>query len=214
MNDYNTNKPTLILKEYGRNIQKLVEYLKTIEDKEKRTLYASVLVDLMKQINPAVKETLENSQKLWDDLYIMADFDIDIDGPFPVPSRDILIRKPERLNYKASEIKYKHYGRNIQLLIQKAKEIEDPEEKEAAVLYIGRLMKSFHTIWNRENADDEIVLKNIKVMSNNELSFDIEKVRKENLFEINIKERKSSSSRSNSNQKGRKGGSQGRRRRN
>ena len=79
MNDYNTNKPTLILKEYGRNIQKLVEYLKTIEDKEKRTLYASVLVDLMKQINPAVKETLENSQKLWDDLYIMADFDIDID---------------------------------------------------------------------------------------------------------------------------------------
>ncbi|MCG8310946.1 MAG: DUF4290 domain-containing protein [Cytophagales bacterium] len=208
MKDYNTLRPRLILKEYGRNMQKLIEYVRTIDDKEKRTESATVLIELMKLLNPNAKDSLETSQKLWDDLYIMADFDIDIDSPFPKPEKEILNKKPERLGYKTSEIRYKHYGRNIQLLINKAVELEDPEEKEAAVIYIGRLMKSFQNAWNRDNVEDDTIVKNIKNMSKGGLSIDLERVKNENLFEALIKEK-----RSRSNSKGRRNNG-GRRRRN
>jgi hypothetical protein len=211
--EYNTCRPRLILKEYGRNLQKLAAYLKTIEDKEKRTQYAYLMVDLMKQINPAVKETLETNQKLWDDLYIMSDFDLDIDSPFPMPEREVLNRKPQRLTYRDSDLKYKHYGRNIDLLIEKAIQIEDPEEKEAAIIYIGKLMKSFYASWNRENVDDESILKNMRELSNNKLDYDLERVRQENLFDSTIIKEKRPQQRSNGKGKGR-GGSQNRRRRN
>ena len=146
MNDYNTIRPALILKEYGRNMQMLIEYIKTIDDKEKRSESAHVLIELMKLINPNAKDTQENSQKLWDDLFIMSDFDLDIDSPFPMPEKEILNKKPERLGYKGTEIRFKHYGRNIQLLIEKAIELEDPEERDAAIIHIGRLMKSFQNM--------------------------------------------------------------------
>ncbi len=208
--DYNTCRPDVILKEYGRNIQKLVEFLKTIDDREKRTQFSYVLVDLMKQINPMVKETQETNQKLWDDLYIMSNFDIDIDSPFPMPEKEILDRKPKRLTYKTSEIKFKHYGRNIELLIEKAIEVEDAEEKEAAIIHIGRLMKSFHSTWNRENVDDAAILKNIRKLSHNRLDYDLERIVQDSLFDTTVKEKKLKSS---NGRKGR-GGSQNRRRRN
>ena len=93
--EYNTQKEAVILKEYGRNIQKLVNFLNTIEDRDKRTQSAKTLIELMKQINPNVRDTPEESQKLWDDLYIMSDFSLEIDSPYPKPERSILLRKPE-----------------------------------------------------------------------------------------------------------------------
>lgn len=192
MNNYNTSRPTLILKEYGRNMQMLVEHIKTIEDKEKRSESAHVLIELMQLINPNAKNAQESSQKIWDDLYIMSDFDLDIDSPYPKPEREILNKKPEKMGYNTTEIKYKHYGRNIQLLIKKAMEITDSEDKEVAVIHIGRLMKSFQNTWNRDNVEDATILKNIENMSNKELSIDLDKVRAENLFDSMVKERRSS----------------------
>lgn len=211
MNEYNTTRPALILKEYGRNMQKLIAYIKSIEDKEKRSDAAHVLIDLMKLINPNAKDAQETTQKLWDDLFIMADFDLDIDSPFPKPEREILNKKPERLNYKTSEIRYKHYGRNIKLLIDKAKELTDPEEKDAATIHIGRLMKSFQNAWNRDNVDDDTIVTNLKKMSNGELTIDLERVKNENLFDSAVKERRN---RPNTNNKGRRhnNGGRGRRR--
>lgn len=192
MNNYNTSRPSLILKEYGRNMQMLVEHIKTIEDKEKRSESAYVLIELMKLINPNVKNIQENTQKIWDDLYIMSDFDLDIDSPYPMPEREILNKKPEPMGYQSTEIKYKHYGRNIQLLIKKAVELTDSEDKEVAVIHIGRLMKSFQNTWNRDNVEDATILKNIENMSNKELTIDLDKVRAENLFDSMVKERRSS----------------------
>jgi hypothetical protein len=204
MNDYNTVRPRLILKEYGRNMQKLVEHIKTIEDKEKRSESAKVLVELMKLINPSVKDTQETAQKLWDDLVIMSDFDIDIDAPYPQPEPEILTKKPQRLGYKSSEIRFKHYGRNIELLIKKAIEIEDPEEKEAAIIHIGRLMKSFQNAWNRENVDDFTVIKDMQILSKNQLTIDIDKVKENNLFESLVKERRNKPNRNRRNNGGRR----------
>jgi hypothetical protein len=189
MNDYNTQKEPLILKEYGRNVQMLVNYLDQIEDKEKRNVSAKALVDLMKQINPSIKEGSEDTQKLWDDLIIMSDFKLDVDGPFPKPKREILLRKPDRLGYKNKKILYKHYGLNIQLLVDHAKTLENKEEQEAAIIYIGRLMKSFASFWNKENLDDSVIAHNIKELSGGVLDIDINKVKENNLFNHLVREK-------------------------
>ncbi len=189
MKEYNTQKEPLILKEYGRNVQKLVNYLQNIEDKDLRNQTAHALVELMKQINPSVKEGNEDSQKLWDDLFIMSDFNLDIESPFPVPEKELLYKKPDRLHYNTKNITYKHYGLNIQLLIERAIAIEDKEEQEEAIIYIGRLMKSFAGMWNKENLDDDTIYKNIREISKGQLDIDIEKVKNNNLFEHLVKEK-------------------------
>lgn len=183
MNEQSFDKPLLILKEYGRNIQKLVNYVTTIEDKEKRTQYAFTLIDLMKQINPAMKEGPEYAQKLWDDLYIMSGFNLDVDSPYKMPEKDLLGKKPKRLDYHKHNIRYKHYGRNIELLIEKAIAIEDEEEKEGAVVYVGRLMKSYYASWNKDVIDDSVIIDNIKTMSKGKLDISVDKVKENNLFD-------------------------------
>lgn len=209
--DYNTSQPPLILREYGRNVQKLVKYLKTIEDKEKRTAYAHTLIDLMRQITPSFKETQETTQKLWDDLFIMADFDLDIESPYPVPEPEVLTKKPKRLDYLSNRIKYKHYGRNIELLVKEAAAKEDPQEREDAIIYIGKLMKSFYSTWNKEVIDDSVILENIKTISGGELDIDLDKVREDNLFErlYKNKKRTNTGTRTSGKPSNRRGGSKG-----
>ena len=192
MNDYNTGRPHLILKEYGRNVQKLVDFLSTIEDKEKRTKYAYTLIDLMRQITPSHKDNADSPQKLWDDLYIMSNFKLDIDGPYPMPDRDVLERKPDKVAYQNNNIKYRHYGKNIELLIDKAINSENEEDKEAAIVYLGKLMKSFYATWNKDYIEDDVLIKQINSMSGGKLNIDLEKVKEGNLFETLYKEKKKS----------------------
>ncbi|MBV6646153.1 MAG: DUF4290 domain-containing protein [Cyclobacteriaceae bacterium] len=187
--EYNTERDHLILREYGRNIQRLVRYVKTVEDQEKRNTYAATLVELMKQINPNVKDSNEYYQKVWDDLFITSEFGLDVESPFPKPNPNILERKPERVHYRTNEIKFKHYGRNIELLISQALEMESQEDKESAIVTIGRLMKSFFQTWNKDTIEDEMVLKTIKSLSKNGLDIDIEKVKEHKLFDTTKKER-------------------------
>jgi len=187
MKDYNSLRPNLILKEYGRNMQKLVAYLRSIPDIEKRTEYAYTLIELMKLLYPSVKETMESAQKLWDDLYIMSEFDLEINGPYPMPEKSILNKKPNRVPYRNTELRFKHYGRNVQLLIEQAVKLQDPEEKENAVIYIGRLMKGFQTAWNRENVENEVIIKDMETLSKHQLTIDIKKEVAENLFESSVR---------------------------
>ncbi len=209
--DYNTSLNPIILKEYGRNIQKIVGYLRTIEDKEKRTQYAHTLVELMKQIAPSVKETTETNQKLWDDMFIMADFDLDVDSPFPKPEKELLTKKPQRMPYVNNRIKFKHYGRNIELLVKEAIKKEDPQEREDAIIYIGKLMKSFYGSWNKEVIDDAVILDNIKAISDGALDIDLDKVKEDNLFERLYKDRRKSTGRKPDGRKGGRGRGRGRR---
>lgn len=180
--DYNAMRENLIQKEYGRNIQKLVKYVKTIEDHAERTSYAYTLVELMKQINPAMKESPEYNQKVWDDLFIISEFDLDIDSPYTMPEKESIGKRPKHIGYNNYNIKIKHYGRNIEILINKARELEGAEREEA-IIFVGRLMKSFQYIWNKETVDDSLILKNIEDLSNGELTMPIERIREENLFD-------------------------------
>lgn len=185
MNTGETNKHSVILKEYGKNIQRLAIHVAEMEDREKRTQSAYLLVEMVKQLNPQMKT--ENDQKIWDDLHIMSNFTLDVDGPYPKPEQELLHKKPKIVGYPKGEIKFKHYGRNIEKLIEKAVEIEDDEEQEAAIIYIGQLMRSFHSTWNRENFDDGIILDDIKTLSKGKLHIDLEKVREMGLFETNTR---------------------------
>ncbi|HCX23545.1 MAG: hypothetical protein CMB80_29085 [Flammeovirgaceae bacterium] len=182
--EYNTERTQLTLREYGRNVQNLVAHIKTVDDKEKRNKLAATLVELMKMINPEFsKDAQEYTQKVWDDLFIISKFDLDVESPFPIPEATILDRKPDRMTYQSNEIRYRHYGRNIEILINDAIAMEDPAEKEGAIIAIGKLMKSFYQTWNKDNIEDEQVLKNIKQLSKDQLTIDIEKVKTYGLFD-------------------------------
>ncbi|MDF9801050.1 hypothetical protein OKW21_006313 [Catalinimonas alkaloidigena] len=183
MFEYNTSKSNVILKEYGRNVQKLAEHIMTIEDRDKRTQYAATLVELMRQLNPSVRENNETTQKLWDDLFIMTNFELNVDAPYPMPEVDILTKKPKRLSYNTDPVTYKHYGKNIEKLIDKAIATESEEERKGAIIYLGKLMKGFYQTWNKEGVDDAVIIKNIKEISGGKLDISVDEVKSNNLFE-------------------------------
>jgi hypothetical protein len=188
--EYNTQRPAIILKEYGRNVQKLVEYIRGIPSKEKRTELAYTLIELIKQLTPTMKDQPENPQRVWDDLYIIANFNLDVNNPYPVPEPSILFKKPDRVDYPQSQVRFKHYGKNIEKLVKEALKKEDPQERQDAIIYLGKLMKTFYGNWNKETIDDSVILKDIQAMSGGALNMTIEKVREDNLFEKLYKERK------------------------
>jgi len=188
--EYNTSRPDIILKEYGRNVQKMVEYIRSVPDRQKRTELAATLIELIKQLTPTIKEQGDDPQRLWDDLYIMADFDLDLNNPFPVPEREILFKKPMKVEYPKNDIRFKHYGKNIEKLVQEALKKEDPQERQDAIIYLGKLMKTFYANWNKEPLDDSVILRDIQLMSGGALNMTIDKVREDNLFEKLYKDRK------------------------
>lgn len=197
--EYNTQREGITLKEYGRNVQKLVAYIRTIPDKKKRTEMATTLIELIKQLAPVAKEPNENPQRMWDDLYIIADFNLDVDTPFGIPQRENLFKKPRKMEYPQSEVRFKHYGKNIDRLVKEAVKKEDPQEREEAIIYLGKLMKTFYGNWNKEILDDSIILRDIKIMSGGVLTLDLDKVREDNLFEKLYRERANSSGGNNNN---------------
>ncbi len=187
--DYNTQLSPVILKEYGRNVQKLSNYIITIEDRDKRNKYAQLLVELMRQIHPNMREGQDYTNKLWDDLYIVSGFNLDVDSPFPLPEKTLLGKKPKKVGYNTHELRFKHYGHNVDLMIKKAVLLEDPEEQMAAIIYIGRLMKYFYTQWNRENVEDAVIVNDMRLLSGGKLNISLEKVKAEGLFDPTAKDR-------------------------
>ncbi|MGA0558978.1 DUF4290 domain-containing protein [Larkinella sp. VNQ87] len=177
------------MKEYGSNIQKLVGHLQTIEDREKRTRYAHILVELMRQIHPNMRDNQDYYNKLWDDLYIMSGFQLDVDSPYPPPTAEVLGKMPQPVPYNTHGLRYKHYGQNINLLIAKAISLEDPDERLAFVSYLTKLMKTFYSTWNKEAVEDETILQNLDEMSNGKLRADLNSIRTNGFVEATPRER-------------------------
>ncbi len=177
------------LKEYGSSMQKLVDNMVNIEDREKRTRYAHILVELMRQIHPNMKDGQDYYNKLWDDLYIMSNFTLDVDSPYPPPSEEALGKKPQRVPYNTHQLRFKHFGRNVDLLIAKAVALEEPEERRAFVSYLTRLMRTFYQAWNKESVEDETIYQSLIELSNGKLANDIKLIREEGLVEATPRER-------------------------
>ena len=170
--DYNTSREKLILPEYGRNIQKMVNHIKTIEDREERNRAARTVIAVMGNLNPHLRDVNDFKHKLWDHLAIIADFDLDIDSPYPWPERESLQSKPERVAYNQHRIPKKHYGRAIVLMIEKAVALEPGEEKDDLVRMIAYHMKKAYLTWNREAVSDSEIFKDMKTLSGGVLEVD------------------------------------------
>jgi Mg-chelatase subunit ChlI len=167
--DYNTTRDKLITKEYGRNIQQLIRRAIEIEDKEKRSEFTKMIVAVMGTMNPGIRDSGDFRHKLWDHLHIMADFKLDVDSPYPMPSMESLNKKPDALQYKDSTIRYRMYGVNIVGMIEKAIEYEEGEEKDALTKTIANHMKKSYLAWNRDSVSDDLIAEQLKILSGGKL---------------------------------------------
>jgi hypothetical protein len=170
--DYNSTRNKLILSEYGRNVQNMVKYIVALPTKEERNRYAQVVIDLMGFLNPHLRDVADFKHKLWDHLHIISDFKIDVDSPYPKPAPDAIHLKPEPLKYPHQRIRSKHYGKTIELMIEKAKSIEEPERRQHMVQAIANFMKMAYVQWNKDSVADEIILADLRSMSAGELKLE------------------------------------------
>ena len=203
--EYNTNRTKLLMPEYGRNIQQMVEYCKSLPSKEERNEVAKTIVEFMGQRNPHLRDEENYKHKLWDHLYILADYDLDVDAPYPFPTREELAQKPNRMDYPSFENEYKFYGKSILQLIDRAIELEEGEEKEALIQVIANNMKKSYNVYNKEHVQDEVIFRHLKELSQDKLDLTgIETLDKSKIYHPNRNKRNNYKKRNHHSQKNRK----------
>ena len=203
--EYNTNRTKLLMPEYGRNIQQMVEYCKSIPSKEERNEVAKTIVEFMGQRNPHLRDEENYKHKLWDHLYILADYDLDVDAPYPFPTREELDQKPNRMDYPSFDNEYKFYGKSILQLIDKAIELEEGEEKEALIQVIANNMKKSYNVYNKEHVQDEVIFRHLKELSQDKLDLTgIETLDKSKIYHPSRNKRNNHKKRNHHSQKNRK----------
>ncbi|PST81974.1 DUF4290 domain-containing protein [Pedobacter yulinensis] len=167
--DYNTTRSHLILSEYGRNVQNMVKYICELPTIEERNRYAQAVIDLMGFLNPHLRDVADFKHKLWDHLHIISGYKIDVDSPYPKPLPENENIRPDHIGYPQQRITYKHYGKTVETLIERAREIDDPERKAAMVQSIANFMKMAYVTWNKDNVSDETILKDLHDLSGGNL---------------------------------------------
>lgn len=167
---YNTEREKLIISEYGRNIQVMINHLMEIEDRGKRTEAAHFIVNVMAQMNPQVKESNDYIHKLWDHLHIISDYKLDVDGPFEPPQQGVITVKPEHVGYQKHNIKHGHYGHYVSELLKKIEETEDEQKRELLLVAMANQMKRDYLNWNRETVNDLLILDDLHKLSDGKFS--------------------------------------------
>lgn len=168
--EYNTQRPGLLLSEYGRGMQKMVDKVTVVEDRELRSKLAVSLMNVMINLNPTIKELDNYQQKLWDQLHIMSGFRLDIDGPFPKPVPELIHQKPEPIPYNNVRIKFRFYGRNLQYMVDRAVKVEDENIRNNFINMIASFMTNSSRNWNNENLTPEVITEHLKILSRDRLS--------------------------------------------
>jgi len=163
--EYNSERTHLIIPEYGRHIQKLVNHCISLEDIAERNKMAKAIVDVMGNLQPHLRDVPDFKHKLWDQLFIMADFKLDVDSPYEKLEKEVLQAKPERLEYPKYASKYRYYGNNIQTMIDTALTWEDGDARDALYYTIANHMKKCYLNWNKDTVDDKIIFKHLVELS-------------------------------------------------
>lgn len=167
---YNTERVRLYIPEYGRNVQKMVEYIKTIEDRQKRNEQAKAVIKVMEIINPAVKLQENFEHKLWDHLHIISGFSLDVDSPYPVPAPESLNEKPMMVPIEKRPIKATHYGRNIENIIDLIAQTEDGDVKTEMIRTLAIYMRQQYLIWNKDTVSDQTIFQDIVKLSGDRIT--------------------------------------------
>lgn len=168
--EYNAERPHLIIPEYGRHLQKLIEQAVELEDKEERNKAAKYIISVMGSLNPHLRDVPDFQHKLWDQIFIMSDFKLDVDSPYPIPSREMLEQKPERLAYPQNFPKYRFYGNNIKYMIDVANKWEDGDLKNALIMVIANHMKKSYLSWNKDTVKDDVIFEHLLELSGGKIN--------------------------------------------
>lgn len=168
--EYNTEREHLIIPEYGRHLQKMVNYAKQLPTKEERNKVAKSIINVMGNLQPHLRDVPDFQHKLWDQLFIIADFELDVDSPYPTPSKEELNERPEPLKYPQNHPKYRFYGNNIKTMIDVANTWEDGDLKEALVYTIANHMKKCFLNWNKDTVEDDVIFKHLYELSGGKIN--------------------------------------------
>src|SRR6185436_6313288 len=181
--EYNTQRNRLIIPEYGRNIQRMIEHAMKIEDREERNKAAKTIVAVMGYLNPQLQNLADFKHKLWDHLFIISDFKLDVDSPYPIPPRETLKVKPQKITYPATKIRYKYYGKTMEQMIRKIGEMEDGQAKDTIAQNLANFMKMSYLTWNKDSVDDSTILNHLDEVSDGKVKLN-ETVRLNHTAEI------------------------------
>ena len=168
--EYNTDREKLIIPEYGRHLQKMIDFAIAIEDKEERNKVAKSIIAVMGNLQPHLRDVPDFQHKLWDQLFIISDFKLDVDAPYPILTKEKLQERPEPLEYPQNFPKYRFYGNNIKRMIDVANSWEDGEMKSALVLTIANHMKKCYLNWNKDTVDDRVIFNHLYELSGGKLN--------------------------------------------
>ena len=199
---YNTSRKKLIIPEYGRHIHEMINQTCEIKDKEERNKSARAIIGVMGNLNPHLRDVSDFQHKLWDQLFIMSNFKLDVDCPFEKPDKKNLEERPETLHYPQNYPKYRFYGNNIKNMIDAAKKWEDNDLKDALVYNIANHMKKCFLNWNKDTVEDKLILDHLKELSNDELKVKSELLPlTETAFLLKVKSRNGNGPRNNNKQR-------------
>jgi len=209
--EYNTERSMLIIPEYGRHFQKMVDYAVSIADREERNRVAKAIISVMGNLQPHLRDVPDFQHKLWDQLFIMSDFKLDVDSPFPITSKEVLQQRPDPLEYPQNFPKYRFYGNNIKRMIDVAINWEKGDKRSGLEYAIANHMKKCYLNWNKDTVDDQVIFKHLFELSDGkiDLASDGENLTDSGQF---LKNRISKSNRGGSGKKGSRSGSRGKKR--
>lgn len=166
---YNTKREDITIREYGRYMQRFIQHAILLPTKVERQAAAEHIIDLMAILNPHLKTAVDYKNKLWDHLHIMAEFKLDVDSPYPVPNPEDTRIKPSYLPYPKANMRMRHYGKNVEAMVQRAIETEDPEKKEAFILLIANYMKLAYKNWSNEEVSNDLIREDLRTLSRGKL---------------------------------------------
>lgn len=169
--EYNTTRNYLVMREYGRHIQKMIEYVLTLEDPEERQRNAQTVIELMGFLNPHLKNVEDFRHKLWDHLFLISDFKLEVSSPYPIPTRETLKTKPHPMGYPKRYPKFSHLGKNLELVINKALSEENPEKKSGFANAVAYYMKLAYNNWHKETVHDDAIQMEMSRITDNQLEF-------------------------------------------
>ncbi|MES2812073.1 MAG: DUF4290 domain-containing protein [Bacteroidota bacterium] len=168
--EYNSERKPLIIPEYGRHIHKLIDQAIATENREDRNKLAKYIISVMGTMNPHLRDVPDFQHKLWDQIFIMSDFKLDVDSPYPIPSKEVLKMKPDPLNYPQNFPKYRFYGNNITYMIDVANKWDEGEMKSALVKVIANHMKKCYLSWNKDTVTDVVIFEHLYELSEGKLN--------------------------------------------
>ena len=167
---YNTERTKLIIPEYGRHLHKMIDQALACDNKDERSNLAKAIIGVMGNMNPHLRDVPEFQHKLWDQLFIMSDFALDIDCPYPIPLREVLKQRPDKLKYPQNFPKYRFYGNNIKRMIDIAVSWEEGDMKKELIYVIANHMKKCFLNWNKDTVEDDVIFKHLKELSNGNIT--------------------------------------------